>query len=333
MADRSTSQLERVLYILPVAARQDGVLLVELARALDVEEKSVLIDLEQAMTRVYYHPAGWVENFTISIEHDRVSVHAPSEFQRPVRLNEPETLALGLGLRMLAAEAEATRRAEILAFAERLERELQTPAHDLQPRIRDELAVPPRTLAAPMSIQLELEPDDYRGDLADAIAQQRVCTIWYVKPGAREPAERRVAPLYLVYSSGQWYLWAHDQERNDRRLFRLDRVLSVRSEEATFDRTASADSTAGLMERGFAFENQAGSETEVRVRYSPRIARWLAEHVQASCEADGSLVLTHRVADPEWLIRHVLQYGEDAEVLEPREARELVSTRALCLAG
>src|SRR5262245_51156344 len=88
MPDRSAAQLERILYILPVAARQDGVLLVELARALGADPKSVLIDLEQAMTRAFYHPAAWVEDFTISIEHDRVSVYAPKEFQRPVRLNE-----------------------------------------------------------------------------------------------------------------------------------------------------------------------------------------------------------------------------------------------------
>jgi hypothetical protein len=33
--------------------------------------------------------------------------------------------------------------------------------------------------------------------------------------------------------------------------------------------------------------------------------------------ADGSLVVEHRMADAEWAVRHVLQYGADAEVLAP----------------
>ncbi|MFC1575522.1 WYL domain-containing protein [Gemmatimonadota bacterium] len=31
--------------------------------------------------------------------------------------------------------------------------------------------------------------------------------------------------------------------------------------------------------------------------------------------------VTHRVADPHWIVRHVLQYGAEAEVLTPEEVR------------
>jgi predicted DNA-binding transcriptional regulator YafY len=66
---------------------------------------------------------------------------------------------------------------------------------------------------------------------------------------------------------------------------------------------------------------RGAEETTVRVRYSPRIARWISEREGADPSADGSLTVTHRVADPHWIVRHVLQYGPDAEVLEPEEVR------------
>jgi proteasome accessory factor C len=330
----SAAQLERLLYILPVAARQDGVTLAELAHALGVDQRTVLHELEQAMTRAYYHPAGSVDAFTISIEHKRVRVHAPEHFRRPVRLHAREALALGLGLRALAAEAAEPRRAELTALAHRLERELQVPVHELQPRVQPAPKDDEGSIAEESPpLHIELEADDYLGVLADAIARHRVCTISYLKPGARNKAERRIAPLLLVHDRGRWYVAAHDREQDERRLFRLDRVLSVRIEDETFDRAAMADTTDALRTRGFAYHGDEDAETEVRVRYSPRIARWLAEHMQLQCEADGALVVPHRVADLDWLVRHVLQYGQDAEVLAPPEARARVRAFARSMTG
>src|SRR5690606_40411144 len=58
-------------------------------------------------------------------------------------------------------------------------------------------------------------------------------------------------------------------------------------------------------------------DVEVAVRYSPRIARWVEERAPCERREDGSVVVRHRVADPRWVVRHVLQYGAEAEVLEP----------------
>ena len=63
----------------------------------------------------------------------------------------------------------------------------------------------------------------------------------------------------------------------------------------------------------------------MRVRYSPRIARWIAEREGVEIDPDGSLTMEHPLLDVQWGVRHVLQYGPDAEVLEPTEVKaELV---------
>jgi hypothetical protein len=61
----------------------------------------------------------------------------------------------------------------------------------------------------------------------------------------------------------------------------------------------------------------------VTVRYSEQVARWVAEREGAECEADGTLVVTHEVADMNWLVRHVLQYGGEA-VVETEAGRAAV---------
>ena len=64
-----------------------------------------------------------------------------------------------------------------------------------------------------------------------------------------------------------------------------------------------------------------------RIRYSPKIARWIAEREGQPLAKDGSLTLEHPLADPAWAVRHVLQYGPDAEVLEPESLRKGVQER------
>jgi predicted DNA-binding transcriptional regulator YafY len=65
----------------------------------------------------------------------------------------------------------------------------------------------------------------------------------------------------------------------------------------------------------------------MRVRYSPRIARWIAEREGVEPDADGSLTLEHPLLDVQWGVRHVLQYGPDAEVVEPADVREEIARR------
>jgi predicted DNA-binding transcriptional regulator YafY len=41
----------------------------------------------------------------------------------------------------------------------------------------------------------------------------------------------------------------------------------------------------------------------------------------------------HPLADPEWGMRHVLQYGDKAEVLEPASLRERLRERLAAIAA
>ena len=80
-----------------------------------------------------------------------------------------------------------------------------------------------------------------------------------------------------------------------------------------------------ILREGRAF--QAPNPGTLRVRYSPRIARWIAEREGKQLEQDGSLTMEHPVADTDWAVRHLLQYGPEVDVLEPEEIRTELQRR------
>lgn len=340
MHDTAEVRLHRLLHVLAVASRPGGATLQELAAGLGCEPARVLRDIQEATDREYYQPAGSVEPFQISVEHDRVRVRTTGEFRRPSRLTRHEALALGLAVRALAAESPMDRRAELLGLAGRLESELAAPpswevadAPGTPALRRDDLRELASRYEEPFPFRqpsADPEPSRVGGTvddvLADAAAQQRRCVINYLKPGDPSPAKRDIAPYRLVYAAGRWYALAHDAARDAVRIFRFDRILEARLTAERFEVPPDFDPGDYIGEEGAPF--LALGEVKARVRYSAAVSRWVAEAAGVTPAEDGTVVLEHPVADEEWLIRHVLRYGGEAEVLEPAALRERVGEAA-----
>jgi predicted DNA-binding transcriptional regulator YafY/AcrR family transcriptional regulator len=307
--NNAAAQLDRILYIIPRAARDGGARVEDLAAELGVSSAQVHRDLEELTDRAYYLPAGAGDDLQILIEHDVVRIWTTRELRRPSKLSPLEALALALGFRVLAAQEHAARRAELLAHAHRLEDECATgPIDELLARFA-------------------IDPGD-RGEggilatLRAAARERRWCRIQYFKPDAENPEERVVAP-YTILSTGEaGYILGYCRAREGVRLFRADRTLDATPLPETFEVPADFDPEEWLAHGGQVY--RATAEREAVVRYSPRIARWLREQGPVEEQDDGSVLIRHRVADLRWLLRHVLQYVADAEILEPRELRELL---------
>jgi predicted DNA-binding transcriptional regulator YafY len=62
---------------------------------------------------------------------------------------------------------------------------------------------------------------------------------------------------------------------------------------------------------------------EVTIRFSPVISRWVFErYPEAKDCGNGHAEVTFKTASVGWLVRTVLQYGAEAEVLGPPAYRE-----------
>lgn len=301
-------QLDRLLYILPVAAREGGCRLDELARTLGTTVTQVVRDLEEVTARAYYHRAGG-DDLHIMIEGDRVRIWTTGEFRRPLRLTPLEGLALSLGFRVVAAESDPSRRAQLLATASRIEDEVPRGSAE---RLAASFAIDPGERGTP----------DVLTALRRAHRERLQCRIEYLKPNEASAEARIIHPYALMRSGSGWYAVAHCAQRDDVRAFRVDRMLSATLLADPFIVPADFNADEWVAEGGRVY--RADEETEVVVRYSVRIARWIREKGPVEEMEDGSVVVRHRVADTDWAVRHALRHGVDAEILAPESVRKSV---------
>lgn len=317
MSAPATQQLRRLLQILPHVADGEEHALDALAERAGVDRHLLIRDL-QALVQREEDIGGFVEGVQIYMDgRRRVSVVTP-HFHRPMRLTRAELCALELGLAIARSTAPPDEAATIERALVRLRQAItRLPQDDRYDGIHHaELGAAgnPAHLAA----------------VRDALRRRRVLELCYRGGSAQQASERRVRPYGLVYDTGTWYLVAHCERARALRIFRLDRVegATVTDEPYRIPRGFSLDETIGA--HGVF---RAERPRTMRVRYSSRIARWIAEREGHALAADGSLTVDRPVADDEWAVRHVLQYGPDAEVLEPPELRRAVAVRLRAIAG
>jgi predicted DNA-binding transcriptional regulator YafY len=297
-----------VLQLIPRLADGEEHAIADVAAAAGIAEPQLLDDLASISER-FDAPGGFVEGVSILVEQETVCVTA-REFHRPMRLTMAELCALELGLAMLRRERTPAEHGVIDVALERLRRAIaQVPSNERYDGIRW------ADLGASGS-------PEHLTAMRTAIAECRTLELRYRSSGATESTTRIVAPQSLVFAEHVWYLVASAAD-GALRFFRLDRVEATRVLDERFDRDPSIG--ARVLEAGRAFSSE--TTQRMTVRYSPRIARWVAEREGLQLAEDGSLTMEHPVADESWAVRHVLQYGPDVEVLAPESMRELVVNR------
>ena len=306
----AAEQLRRVLHLIPRLADGEPHSLDEVSRLAGVDRSVVLRDIESISER-FEAPGGFVEGLQIFIEADDISI-VPNHFLRPMRLTRGELLALELGLAMLRGERPPEEHRAIDGAAARLRQAVAKLPHE---EIADDYRV------AALSPPGDLE---HLRRLREAFRGRHKVRLTYRKADEESSSRRIICPYGIVFAGGMWYAVAHCETSDGLRIFRLDRVEQVETLPAKFD-SPRGFSLDALLREGKAF--QASEAGTLRVRYSPRIARWISEREGKPLAEDGSLILDHPLADTEWAVRHVLQYGPDVEVLEPASVREAVVER------
>ncbi len=151
-----------------------------------------------------------------------------------------------------------------------------------------------------------------------AVAQERKLAIVYAGSRDRVGRRRVVRPHELLVEGGRFYCIAWCEAVSDWRHFRLDRMLDALVLAEHFAPEADYEPPRGA----FRPEDAADGVT---VRFGPAIARWLRERYPEGSGTEGEgWEVEFDVADPIWLVRHVLYYGPEAEVVGPEEYREAV---------
>ena len=156
--------------------------------------------------------------------------------------------------------------------------------------------------------------------IQEAIGDRNLVKFRYFAPSGE--TERRVEPYYLVFRWSSWYLWAWCQKRKDYRLFKLNRMDGVEKTGKHFEcREAAMPDLSN--------EKIFPGGIKVKALFDADQKWRLVEEFGTSCfteNDDGKILFTAEYTDMENLITWILTFGDKAEVLEPKEAREKIRT-------
>lgn len=186
--------------------------------------------------------------------------------------------------------------------------------------------------------EIQLDPHGERvfARLSAAERTSRSVSFAYLdKNGNR--SQRTIDPYGFIINAGRIYCIAYDHGRRDKRTFAVDSIGELEVTPKTFVRPNgfrveeyAAGSISGVLH---------GNEfTGVRVRFAARVAK-AAEAARIVAErhiehrSDGSVEIEYRVSDVDELVRWVLGWGAQAEIVAPPGARERIAALSRVVAA
>jgi predicted DNA-binding transcriptional regulator YafY len=189
------------------------------------------------------------------------------------------------------------------------------------------------------AIRIRLPPGSHSDDkqpiyrqLLDAVARRQCVRIRYDSFAEGEIIQTRLNPYRLMFSRRAWYVIGRSSLHRQTRTFHVGRIQSL---EPTTDhyRIPRGFSLDRYLGNAWHLIPEPGPDREVHIRFDPMVARNVAEvqwhgTQQAVLAADGTLDYRATVSGLNEISWWVLGYGDQAEVLEPPELRQLVAARA-----
>lgn len=148
--------------------------------------------------------------------------------------------------------------------------------------------------------------------------------------------ERRVEPLGLVLKAGTWYMAARPAGRPgaEPRVYRLAAIESLQRLEQTFDRPRGFDlarwwaAATERFERGVYHAEARLRVSEAGLRTVQAFGPAVAEAALASaspCSVDGMVEIKVPIESVGHAARELLRLGDEGEVLDPPELREVLA--------
>lgn len=316
--DGATPLLRQWQIIIQLSARRSGATVKELAEEFGVVQRTIRRDL-QALQRAGFP----LDERTSSHGRKHWRLHADAS-RPPLRFTWDEAVALFLARRHLEPLAGTP----LWESAQRAFRKIRATLSESAMRYLDKISG--------AFHHTRTGTGDYarKGEIIDglmiAIEDRRIAFITYQSARATEPVTYEVYPFGIVFHRQSLYLVAYSVSHDEVRHFKIDRLSDVQLETLQFTRPADFDLQQHLADSFGIFHGEDGQSEDVKIRFSPEVARYVAEsrwhHSQKlSPQQDGSLIFQVTLGTTEEIKSWVLSFGAQAEVLKPRHLREEIS--------
>ncbi|MFD2026140.1 helix-turn-helix transcriptional regulator [Promicromonospora aerolata] len=245
----------------------------------------------------------------------------------PLLLDDDEAVAVAVGLRAAATRGLGVEETSLTALA-KLEQVLPSRLRRRVEAVREATSVVP---GADLSLDLSL-----LGVVAAAVRAHERLRFGYTKPGGSETA-RHTEPQRLVSWGPLWYLLAWDLDRDDWRVFRVDRMVPRVPTGARFRPRVIPDDK--VVEYVVGRVSRGASTYRARVLVHAPAATVAAKiHIPVEIEVVDESTCQVEVGsdDPDHLALWMTQLDVDLEVIEGSElamAFERLATRLRRAAG
>ena len=311
---RPTTRLLSMLDLLQARGRMGGP---ELAKRLEVGERTV---------RRY---VAMLQEMGVPVEAERGRYGAytlrPGFKLPPIMFTDEEAIALALGLlsaRRLGLSGAAPAVEGAQAKLERVMPE------GLRERVRtfEEVVVP--AAAAPA----RLPAGEVVVALSAAVRERKRVRMRY-RSGDSDETRRDVDPYVVVQGDAFWYTFGYCHLREGRRLFRLDRVLSVQRLDESFELPSGFDTPQGVLDALADMREDRWSVEVLLETTAPEARGQLPKMGVTLQETPEGVVMISSTSDLGWMARVLAGLSFPFVVRTPTELREALRDLAAELAA
>ena len=297
MTESALDRTARALDLVPYLLEHQGISVSELAQVFGVSEKQINDDL------ILIHMCGLpgytpLELIEMYYEDGYVTVSDPQSLNKPRNMNRTEITSLLVSLDLL----KSTR-------SDSIAEEIET----LKKKLRKSM-----TIENPYVVISDSRNSGVVEQIENAISKGNALEIGYLSGSKDKATELLIMPLELYQENSFTYLNAWCQTSEGERTFRLDRLVSLKTSDAT--KVSFASSPQGRM--------QHGSNIELKVSKSAR--NFVEENrgiIENVVEGEELRVTLHPI-DLDWLSRTILGYGSAIKVVEPKQLADDLKARA-----
>lgn len=307
---RTRVPIERMLHIHHALQRGGTVTCTSLGERLEVARKTLVRDISYMRDRL---------DLPIEFDPVRNTYHytEPVESFPTVKVSEGEIFALLVAQKALEQYRGTPFHRQLAASFEKLSAGL-----------KDTVSFAPTDELQSVSFKnVGMGKSDAKvfGDLSRGVVRQLELSFDYRKPGGAAVERRQVRPYHLSHRQNLWYLVAFDAERGALRTFAVPRITEVKVSATEFERPKDF-SPEKFFARALGVVGGDGRAYRVVVRFTAATADRVREREWHESQTlrdlpGGGVELALELGALEEVERWVLEWGTEAEVIQPKELR------------
>jgi predicted DNA-binding transcriptional regulator YafY len=329
--------IDRALALLLALSGGKLVQATDLAKQLEVSLRTVYRDIDRLL------------RLGVPVEAER-GAHggyrlAEGYLQPPVGLTRAETAALLVALAVVRGLKATPFEADLDTAEKKLLASLPGPARALLKDGNRIVAVEPVPedlfhWEKPVSAPLDGRPavDGF----LDGILKSRRVRLVYENPYRQTVREHEIEPQGILFDRDRWYLIGRSLDHGEERIWRADKVHSIKVTTLAFrpDREFDIGRYLGRSWLAAAFERWFVEDVRsvTRIRLTPALAAmlkrdWFYQKARFEPAADGAIILSVPEIDPRTILPLVRWLGPDAELLSPEPLRQALAEDSRRLAS